>query len=79
MGREIRRVPPNWEHPKKTEKFEVGQNVKVYALMNPRRDLKGIETIKAIGPMYGGGPDMLWFENGGGAHHPDACEAVGDQ
>jgi len=54
--------------------FTVGQKVRVYGLMNPRRDYKGVRTIEHIGPMHSGGENMLWFEHGGGAWHPDACE-----
>lgn len=57
-------------------KFEIGQKVKVYGLMNPLEDYKGIRTIKHIGPMHGSKRDMLWFEGGGGAWDPKACEPV---
>jgi hypothetical protein len=53
-------------------KFEVGQEVEVYQLMNPLRDLK----IKDIGPMYSGGEDMVWLEGISGAWHPKALKRV---
>ena len=59
--------------------FEVGQRVKVYGLMNPQRDFIDERTIKSIVPMHSGGKDMLWFEEGGGAWHPDACQPVGNE
>jgi hypothetical protein len=62
---------------KNKHKFEVGQKVRVYGLMNPRRDYKEDRIIKAIGPMHSG-PDMIWFEGGGGAWHPDACEPINE-
>lgn len=57
-------------------KFKVGDKVKVYGLMKPRRDFKYIRTINWIGPTHSGGEPMLWFEEGGGAWHPDACKLV---
>ena len=54
--------------------FKIGDRVRVYLSMHPRRDFKKISVIKDIGPMHDGGADMLWFEDGGGAWHPDACE-----
>lgn len=56
--------------------FKIGDKVKVYGLMHPRRDFKDIRTIESIKPMHSGGKDMLWFEEGGGAWHPDACELI---
>lgn len=57
-------------------KFEVGQEVEVYQLMKPLRDLKGVFTIKDIGPMHSGGKDMVWLEGLRGAWHPKALKAV---
>jgi hypothetical protein len=54
--------------------MKIGDKVKVYRMMNPRRDFKRISTILDIGPMHGGGETMLWLDSISGAWHPDACE-----
>jgi len=61
---------------KALNKFAVGDRVEVYGLMNPLRDLVKIAVIDYVGPMHSGGQDMVWFECGGGAWHPDACKLI---
>jgi hypothetical protein len=56
-------------------KVKVGDKVQVYALMNPPSDFIGVKTIKHIAPM-GSEERMFWFEEGGGAYHPDACVKI---
>jgi len=56
--------------------FKVDDKVRVYRLMHPRKDLLGEKTIENVGPMHVGGESMLWFKEGGGAWHPDACEKI---
>ena len=61
------------------KRFKVGEKVRVYSLMNPLEDYIGDRTISAVEPMYPGGETMLWFEEGGGAWHPDACTSNSPQ
>lgn len=57
--------------------FKIGDRVKVFSLMNPKRDYKGEDTIISISPMCSGGEIMLWLRKYG-AYHPDACERIND-
>lgn len=38
-----------------------------------------LRTISCIGAMYDGGEMMVWFKEGGSAHHPLACLKVESQ
>lgn len=60
-------------------KLKIGDKVKVYAAMCPKRHFKCIDTITAICPMYGGTKDMVWLDNVHGAWHPDAVEKIEEQ
>jgi hypothetical protein len=59
-----------------SEKLKIGDKVKVFEIMNPRRYFKCIGTIKFIGPMFNGGKDMIWIEELGSCYHPDSVEKV---
>ena len=63
--------------------FKIGDVVKVFSLMNPRRDFKGYATIRDIGPMNDEGEDMLWLKGHqirvSGAIHPDSCELAKEE
>lgn len=55
--------------------FKPGDRVRVYGLMNPRREPKGVMTVARVGPMAGG-PVMVWLDGVPGAWHPDALELI---
>lgn len=63
----------NSYYKKQLAKFSIGQQVEVYSLIGCK-DFIGIKTIDDIAPMNSS-PDalpMIWFKEGGGAHHVGA-------
>lgn len=56
--------------------LEVGQLVNRWPLINKKEGEPKRRKIKHISPMHAGGESMIWFEGGGGAHHPKACELI---
>lgn len=55
-----------------------GQKVKRFPLINKDTGDFKIRTVSTIQPMYKGGENMVWFEEGGGAHHPEACVVINE-
>jgi hypothetical protein len=53
--------------------FKVGQRVRYYGLMQPRKDLLGEAEIGHIGKLSN--EPVVWLK-GAGAYHIDAIEAV---
>lgn len=49
-----------------------GQLIKRFPLINDDSGEFKLRTVRAIGPMHEGGENMVWFNEGGGAHHPRA-------
>lgn len=58
------------------KELKEGQKVNRYPLIGKKTGEPKVRTISSIGPMHAGGETMIWFEEGGGAHHPKACEVI---
>lgn len=56
--------------------LKIGQKVNRWPLLNKKTGEPKVRTIDDIAPMHGGGEVMVWFIEGGGAHHPLACEVI---
>jgi hypothetical protein len=56
--------------------LKIGDMVRVYSLINPKMDLKGIYKIKYLGEMNATSGTMAWLEGLRGAWCLDALELV---
>lgn len=56
--------------------IQEGQRVLRWPLINKKQGEPKERTVSHIGSMHSGGETMIWFEEGGGAHHPKACEVI---
>lgn len=55
------------------KEIKVGDTVIRYPIINLKKD-GAFRKVKSIAPCYEGGELLIWFEEGGGCHHPHACE-----
>lgn len=55
-----------------------GQKVNRWPLIGQKTGESKVRTVSLCSPMHGGGEMMVWFEEGGGAHHPKACEVINE-
>lgn len=60
----------------KEPKFKVGDIVKVFESMNPRRDFLFYASVKCVGPAHVGGKVIISFDSICGTWDQDACELV---
>lgn len=58
------------------QRIEIGSYVKRYPLINKKTNNFKLKKIKHIAPTHTGGEILVWFEGGGGAHHPKAVEVI---
>lgn len=60
------------------KEIKIGDKVRVSSLIG-RMEFTGIKTIEDIAPMNNVSGDLLWFEEGGGCHHPKAVEVLNEK
>lgn len=54
--------------------IKVSDNVLRYSVIGREKGNPLLRTVKEVAPMYEGGELLVWFEEGGGSHHPRACK-----
>ncbi|GAB1376850.1 hypothetical protein MASR1M48_17020 [Lactococcus petauri] len=59
--------------------IKAGQKVRRWPLINQKEGEYKIRTVAGVEPMHRGGDEMVWFCEGGGAHHPKAVEVISDE
>lgn len=55
------------------KEIKEGMTVRKHAIIKDKNSDFKEGIVSFVGPMYGGGEDMVWAGSGG-AHHPKACE-----
>lgn len=57
--------------------IQIGDKVNAYPIIGDDRDEPKLKTVRLIRGMHGRPNEpMIWFEEGGGCHHPQACVVV---
>jgi len=56
--------------------IKIGDKVNRWALIKRKTGEPKVRTVEDIAQLGKGGETMIWFKEGGGCHHPEACEVI---